>query len=646
MLRRATESPPQFLMWKLFQASGKPIWKFWYSHRAKNAGTFNRDALELATNTDPFRRSYSSLGQALPAENHQWILTQATQAMTGRIEILGYGSDNFGDPINWSRDPFHKTEWPTGPALGLPVTLGDEMGDIKIQWEVNRLQHLCHLAQAWVLLHDDRFLTSWIDTFSHWRRSNPMGMNVAWSCPMEVGIRSLNIMISAAMVWSHISIDVRQSVIQTLKEHQQYLFRHPERSDISGNHYLVNLACALMLDLNICQGEHSKQGRRVAQAFLVEVETQFAEGFHFELSTNYHRYMTELLGLTCLEYLRWGHPVPPRLIETLDHAASWISRLAGNSDSLPLIGDNDSGQFFKLDSRPPNDRRLVLALADCVTHATISGTEESPAASWILGGMSILAPLHPIESPPLRTATAGGYATVNTPTAHVVVRSGKPGLLGRGGHDHGDLTSPTIDFNGRPIVVDPGTYRYTYSKAEREAEISAFRHNVLIIDHVNPQPPIIGSVMATTSTRTIGTVEVREAAGYSIIQCGHNGYVNTAGIKEFSRTISVRNNQPEVTVVDRIEGDSLHHFTSRWHFHPDLSLIKETGGRFTVSERSTGKTIGQVEVREAWNKEVVEAYKYSSDYGAQQDGQALLLSTQAVSPAKFTIHFSWFEAPQ
>ncbi|NNF28847.1 MAG: heparinase II/III-family protein, partial [Gemmatimonadetes bacterium] len=56
------------------------------------------------------------------------------------------------------------------------------------------------------------------------------------------------------------------------------------------------------------------------------------------------------------------------------------------------------------------------------------------------------------------------------------------------GHSHASLMAVELSLAGRPVLVDPGTYRYV---AEARTEYRAFsRHNVLDIEGVDPPHPV------------------------------------------------------------------------------------------------------------------------------------------------------------
>jgi hypothetical protein len=76
------------------------------------------------------------------------VLARAQAAKAGRVQVLGFGELDFGAPINWSLDAAHGVEWGDGPGLQLPLVPGDLHGDIKVPWELNRLQFVTNLAQA------------------------------------------------------------------------------------------------------------------------------------------------------------------------------------------------------------------------------------------------------------------------------------------------------------------------------------------------------------------------------------------------------------------------------------------------------------------------------------------------------------------
>ena len=81
----------------------------------------------------------------------------------------------------------------------------------------------------------------------------------------------------------------------------------------------------------------------------------------------------------------------------------------------------------------------------------------------------------------------GGLFVLDGGGTHVVLRCGDVGQNGAGGHAHNDMLSFELSRR-RPIVVDSGTYAYTFDVAARNEMRATAAHNVTIVNgqEINP----------------------------------------------------------------------------------------------------------------------------------------------------------------
>ena len=70
-----------------------------------------------------------------------------------RFEFFGYPAVELARPIDWNHDPVAKVRWPD--VTSSRIDHRTAAGDVKWIWELNRLQHLPWLAQAWLFTDDD-----------------------------------------------------------------------------------------------------------------------------------------------------------------------------------------------------------------------------------------------------------------------------------------------------------------------------------------------------------------------------------------------------------------------------------------------------------------------------------------------------------
>jgi hypothetical protein len=300
-------------------------------------------------------------------------------------------------PIDWQLDFRSGYRWSAQrPSLHLDIPV-DAGADVKVPWELSRLQHLPQLALCAILAKADvpgfaahaRYVQEISDQLADFLATNPPRFGVNWIGAMDVSIRAANIALTLALLAGAnivLSTEMNAVAAGALEDHATHVVEHLEYSESGrSNHYLANLGGLVWANW-LLSGDKSDGMLVFAVAeILKEADVQFlADGGNYEGSTNYHRLSGEIvlfslaivasLGETALARLehakapnrpwRAAFPVLPlrrhaiatsglALISPLVlrklKAAGHLSRAAqGNDGTIVQIGDTDSGRFFKL----------------------------------------------------------------------------------------------------------------------------------------------------------------------------------------------------------------------------------------------------------------------------------------------------------
>ena len=84
-----------------------------------------------------------------------WSCRLPERVLAGQVRYFGYPEVVLGRPIDWSRDGVTGFDWPDVPARTLDHRTAP--ADPKWIWELNRLQHLPWLAQAYLFTGREEF---------------------------------------------------------------------------------------------------------------------------------------------------------------------------------------------------------------------------------------------------------------------------------------------------------------------------------------------------------------------------------------------------------------------------------------------------------------------------------------------------------
>ena len=296
-------------------------------------------------------------------------------------------SENYR-PIDWQIDFKSGFRWSEATWHG-KIRYGYKPGvDVKVPWEIARMQHLAALAWAYGAGGEAgaKYLREFRDQLLDFIARNPPGFGVNWRCTMDVGIRAANWLVAYDLFNAQgacFDQDFIRVFSRSVYEHGKHCYNNLEWSEnLRSNHYLSDIAgllfCALHLEAT---AETDLWLTFAARELTNEMKTQFyPDGGNFEASTSYHRLSTEIM-LYCAAFClslpagrrqrltaRARHGAEPPLKppceqeydparegffpvwfwERLEKACEFTLRVMKPDGTIPQFGDNDSGRFLKL----------------------------------------------------------------------------------------------------------------------------------------------------------------------------------------------------------------------------------------------------------------------------------------------------------
>lgn len=231
--------------------------------------------------------------------------------------------------------------------------------DIKIPWELGRMQHWPQIALYGVRHIKDRskiqneFQSQMIDFMD----CNPIGIGVHYYCAMEVAIRAINLMIAYDILDQYPSCELSKNFKIRFEE---YLYSHfyviihrLEKNYFThhtGNHYLADLCGLLWFEIYFESKQIASIRNAVVDEFVKEFKKQFTEtGSNYECSTGYHMLASEI---SALSFFAISKLQPTALGENewslLFKIRSIIDIFEARDNKIVQVGDNDSGRILKL----------------------------------------------------------------------------------------------------------------------------------------------------------------------------------------------------------------------------------------------------------------------------------------------------------
>lgn len=284
--------------------------------------------------------------------------------------------------IDWQRDIRSGFRWEERfPSL--KISYGKNNGaDIKLPWEIGRLQHLIPLVYAYYIEKSrkraekaSKYLSTIRNHFFDFRASNPPHFGCQWMTCMDVAIRAFNLLVCFDFLKqssAELDKDWLESFAETFDEHYKFIAENLEwSSGMRGNHYLAGISSKLVLELFVDSIKvENKDIEMSINSLIEETFYQFApDGGNFESSTSYHKFSFEMLffaylalfsmptiKLKTLNEKSFGRKkeitiindeivLSNRLVNQLYKIFEFTVFSTGKSKYVPQFGDNDSGFF-------------------------------------------------------------------------------------------------------------------------------------------------------------------------------------------------------------------------------------------------------------------------------------------------------------
>jgi hypothetical protein len=524
---------------------------------------------------------------------------EADHVLAHRVDLLGSGLVELGAEIEWHRDFKSGCSWPRRFYREVEVTRLDDSSDAKVPWELSRCHHLLTLARAARIFEREIYASGLEEQLASWLEENPPGVGINWVNPMEVAIRAVNLIWTIATLeeWRPVEAELRARVVGSLRWHGRHIRANLEGAPyLRSNHYLSDLLGLLVLGAAL-SGDSEAPGwfefahRELEREILAQVHP---DGVSFEASLGYQGLVFEILLIVRHVATSFGKPFSSRFDDRLRRMAE-VSRTVRHADGrIPLFGDQDSGRVLPAGfARPPtHDNLLWLAAALFESARPLPGPVD-PEVAWSIGveawnGAARL----PAASEPRSTAFEdGGLYVLRSERAHLVIRCGDVGQNGFGGHSHNDLLSYELSVDGVPLVVDSGTYAYTFDIDARNAFRATRAHNTVVVDgeEINPIDPARVFELRRFARPKVESLnldgEVLE------LVASHDGYRRlTEGVRH-RRRFSLDVGTGLLMVLDELAGAGDHAVESMLHFPPAASVAQVDVKVFELTSGGTRATI-------------------------------------------------------
>lgn len=520
------------------------------------------------------------------------IIAEADALLLGNARIFEEPC-SLALPALWSRDPSTGATWPTDThftRFRVFHPAHDGVTDIRRLWEVGRFGWALPLARAWHLTGREEYAAAWARFAKDFIARNPPEFGPHWLNAMEVALRATHWCRALALLAARPGFaglaPLLGKTLPSLLAHGRFIRSHLEWTPYGRtNHFLADLAGLFFLSTFLPQLREADDWQKSSLcALLHEMEVQTdADGFHAEASTAYHHFVLELYDLVAQAADARGLSLPEPFRRHLARLAQADTTLRGPEDLDPRIGDDDSGTVHL------GERRAA------------SGKQQKGARGPDPHGSVAL--------------KASGVYVLRSARLSCHVACGPNGQQGVGGHAHNDKLAIVLRVDGRPMVVERGTWGYSADPRTRDLFRSTAMHSTLAIDGLE-QSRMKDWRMLRDEARA--RYIVWRDSDTETVFCGeHHGFLPLKA--RHRRTLQLDKGRHRLFVVDEAEAEGIHEVTLRLHLDPSLGAasLQVRGNRVSIPG-------GFFLFEEGATPEVIEV-PHSSFYGTRAPALALVL---------------------
>jgi hypothetical protein len=533
---------------------------------------------------------------------HERVRARAADALARRVDLLGSGPTKLGTPIDWHTDFKSGRTWPLAYGRSIAYSELGAASDVKVPWELSRMQWLIPVGQLYLLDGDDAHAAFVRTIVEEWLDANPYALGVNWSVTMDVALRLITWtwffhVFSRAASWCDEGFRAR--LLTSLYLHGRYVERNLERSDVNGNHFTADAAGLVFAGAFFGRGAGPTRWlERGWQILRSELPRQvYGDGVDFEASVPYHRLVAELFLLPALYRQRLGLDVDDAYRARLLRMADFADAYNRPDHGAPVWGDADDARVLPLGPQPVNDHSYLPGLIRSALRGEPAGSDE---AYWLLGERGG-------EGCRPRRSTAfsdGGFYVLQGERDHVFVDCGPVGLAGRGGHGHNDCLAFEAVLDGVRLIVDCGAYVYTSSVEWRNRFRSTAFHNTPRVDGAEQNRFVDTEDLWNLHYDAVPQVLEWEPGAVTRFTGTHAGYRRLSDPVAVTRTLLLDTNLHRLALRDAFEARSRHEYRVPFHLAADIEL--EVGERRATLRRGRAEFVlawsgaWEPEIRETW----------------------------------------------
>ena len=434
-------------------------------------------------------------------------------------------------PIDWHFSDNSGKRWPACHYARINYRPGNPYGDVRVNWELSRLQFLPAMAAT------DEDLAKSI--LADWLVKNPYLHGPGYLVSMEVALRWISIYWAVCLFKEPIDASLRQDLAGLAIASGKFIESRFSTHSSAGNHLIVEAVGLFWIGKALQKEKTGKRWLRKAREILWK-QTLIQlnpDGTNQEQSFWYLGFVVDALFHYLL--LEDRRVISRQVISRIEKATEFMHEMILPDGSFPDYGDRDDGLVFRVnDSYKESPFPGIFNIGafffnrpdwfkDCYCAHERLGfwTNKTPQKPTTLDlGNN---PIEYSDTPQLKTYTDGGMTLMKWGNGRLLFRHAPLGLENTCGHGHADALSILFSWENTPVLIDLGSGQYNGNQDIRNFFRSTIAHNTVEVDGEN-QAKITGPFMWEKSYETslIGA----EKLPSFFAEAYHTGYKKRFGV--------------------------------------------------------------------------------------------------------------------
>lgn len=572
-----------------------------------------------------------------------------------KIDVLGSGLKSLGNNIDWHTDIKTGKKWEPEYYANIEYNNLEESSDVKVPWEISRMQWLIPLGQNYVINKNEKHALFVKNIILDWIKKNEYGFSVNWTCTMEVALRAINWIwffhvFKNSIIWE--DRNFRFIFLRSLYLHIEFIENHLEISNVNGNHLTAD-ACGLFFGglffkLNKKPNRWIRKGKSLLEKEIIN--QVFLDGVCFEGSLPYHRLVTELFFYALIYGEAKNFLFSRTYKRKLNLMAEFILFYSKPNGLSPVIGDNDNARVLPLGNQELNNHKYLYFCIKYFLKKEVfnnPGNDELSELLWIfdlntINSSQIKSSFKEDKSLNSKAFNDSGYYVMRHNKNFVFIDCSEVGYKGRGGHGHNDCLSFEASLAGENLIRDCGSYLYTASYSERNKFRSTAFHNTVQINKKEINRFISDYHLWTLNYDAKPKCISWEDNNDRILFLGkHKGYERLKGNIKVKRKILLYKKSIDLIIHDFINGGGINLIEIPLHFEPGIDL------KFLNKEKIQIKTKKNIffvtwESNKNFCLDIIDC-RISSSYGEFAYSKKLKWKYQGNLPCDLKIKISHFK---